>query len=433
MENKKIILLIVLSLTFTFFATAQMLKKGDTVDRIVAIVGDEPITDSEVKGRIVFMMQQNPSIKLDDKVLYKNVLSNIIDEKLVVAKAKLDSIEVTDDEIDQRWQMFLEQSIAQLGSEQRVEQVYGMSIPKMKNEFRDEIRNKLLSSKIIDKEFAQLSVSNKDVEDFYNQFKDSLQEVPETYSLYRITKKVSLKLQKQEEVYKLAMKVRDSIIAGGSFKDFAQRYSDDASTAKDGGDLGWIQKGKFLPELEKAGFNLMVGEVSLPILTPLGFHILKLRDKKNDQILISHILFKLGQSEQDKEIAKRFLDSLKKDVHSLDDFKRLAKKYSDDDETKGFGGYIGNLPLDALAYQVRDAITKISDGQVTETIPFNTDANNFSYQILFREKLIPKHKPSLKDDFALLQQQATQYKRVSKYNEWIAKLRKEMYWEIIPQ
>jgi peptidyl-prolyl cis-trans isomerase SurA len=94
-------------------------------------------------------------------------LQTIIDEKLIIIKAKEDSIEVSDDEIEERWQLFLQQSLAQLGSEQRIEQVYGMSIPRMRNEFREEIRNRLLSSKIIEKEFGQLTVSNSELKTFF--------------------------------------------------------------------------------------------------------------------------------------------------------------------------------------------------------------------------------------------------------------------------
>lgn len=430
MSKTKILLIFILTLILSNTAFSQ-LKKGDAIDKIVAIVGDEAITDSEVKSRIVFMMQQNPNIKFDDKNLYNSILNNIIDEKLVIAKAKQDSIEVTDDEIEQRWQLFLEQSLAQLGSEQRIEQVYGMSIPKMKNEFKDEIKNKLISSKIIDKEFGRLEPTTREIQEYYEKYKDSIPEVPESYAIYRITKKVKLKFQKREELYKLALRVRDSIIAGGKFEDFAAKYSEDASTAKEGGDLGWIQKGKFLPELEKAGFNLLVGEISLPVETPLGYHILKLRDKKKDEILISHILFKFGQSEQDKDNTKALLDSIRFNVHSLNDFKLFAKEISDDTDTKGFGGFVGNLPLESMNYQVREAVQKLKTGEITEPIPFNTDINNFSYQIIYLDKIIPKHKASLDLDYQLIQQQASQYVKLNKYNDWIAKLRKELYWEII--
>jgi len=136
---------------------------------------------------------------------------------------------------------------------------------------------------------------------------------------------VKLKAQQKEEIYKLALKIRDSILTTGKFEDFAKRYSDDKATANDGGDLGWIQKGKFLPELEKYGINLVIGEISLPIETPLGYHILKMIDKKKDEMKISHILFKLGQSDDDKTRTKNFLDSLKQNIHSLAELKMLLR------------------------------------------------------------------------------------------------------------
>jgi peptidyl-prolyl cis-trans isomerase SurA len=429
MKKKSIIILIFL--ISTILPSISQLKKGDVVDRIVAIVGDEAITESDVKGRIVFMMQQNPNMKLEDPTLFKNILNSVIDEKLIIAKAKEDSIEVSEDEVEQRWNLFLEQSIMQLGSEQRVEQLYGMSIPKMKNEFKEEIKNKLLSSKVMEVEFSRLSATNKEVEDYYNSFRDSIPEVPESISLYRIVRNVKLKNQKKEEIYKFALKIRDSILTSGKFTDFAKKYSDDKATAEEGGDLGWIQKGKFLPELEKVGFNLIVGEISLPIETPLGFHILNVREKKKDEILISHILFKLGQSDDDKERTKAFLDSLRANIKSLDEFKSAAKEISEDLDTKGFGGSLGNVPIESLTFQVAEAIKNLKDGEISETINYSTDVNNFSYQIIYKEKIIPKHKATLEDDFPVIQQQAIQNKRIQKYTEWIKKLRATMYWELV--
>lgn len=411
--------------------TIAQLKKGETLDKIVAIVGDEAITDSEVKGRMIFLMQQNPKLKIDDPQVYNDILNSIIDDKLILAKAKLDSITVSDEEIEQRWQLFLEQSIMQLGSEQRVEQVYGMSIARMKNEFKDDIRNKLLSNKLIERELFKVEVSQKEVEEFYNKYRDSIPTIPEGVAIYRIVKKVKPKSQKKEDIFRLALKVRDSILISGKFEEFARNYSEDASTRNDGGDLGWIQKGKFLPELEKVGFSLLVGEISLPVETPLGFHIIKVRDKKKDEILVSHILFKLGQGDEEKEYARKYLDSLKLQIKNLEEFKNFARKYSDDEETRGFGGFVGNLPWDAIPPTTKEALKEIKEGEITKVIPYETEINKQSYQIIYLEKIIPAHKANLDQDYQIIQQQALQFKKMRIYNQLVDNLRKTLYWEIV--
>ncbi len=424
-----------LKLIFLFLLTTislfSQLKKGETLDKIVAIVGEEAITDSEVKGRIIFLLQQNPKLKFDDPKIYNDVLNSIIDEKLILAKAKEDSIVVSDEEIEQRWQIFLEQSVMQLGSEQRMEQVYGMSIPKMKNEFKDDIRDKLLSNKLIERELMKVEVSQKDIQEFFEKYQDSIPTIPEAVSVYRIVKKVKPKMQQKEDIFKLALKIRDSIIISGNFSEFAKTYSEDNATKNDGGDLGWIQKGKFLPELERVGFSMLVGEVSLPIETPLGFHIIKVNEKRKDEINVSHILFRFGQGDEDKEIAKKFLDSIRTKINNLEDFKRIAKQYSEDEDTKGFSGYIGNMPLESFPTSVVEALKEINIGEVSKVVPFETDINKQSYQILFKEKIIPAHKANLEQDYQILQQQAQQYKKMKTYNEWVDGLRKKMYWEVI--
>jgi peptidyl-prolyl cis-trans isomerase SurA len=176
---------------------------------------------------------------------------------------------------------------------------------------------------------------------------------------------------------------------------------------------------------------MLPGEISLPIETPLGYHIIKLRDIRKDEVLISHILFKIGQSEDDKQKVKDFLDSLRTQIKSIDDFKTFAKKYSDDNDTRGFGGYIGNVPLDNLPGPCKDVIEKMTDGQISDVLPFTTSSNKLAYQIIYKEKMIPAHKPNLETDRDLIEQQAIQYKRMQEYAKWIAKLRKDMYWEII--
>ncbi|HOV91525.1 MAG TPA: peptidylprolyl isomerase [Candidatus Kapabacteria bacterium] len=427
----KIKCIVIICFLFSLQSLYSQPKKGDALDKIVAVVGDEAITDSDVKGRISFLVQQDPKTNPNDPKFYNQVLQTIIDEKLIIIKAKEDSIEVSDDEIEERWQLFLQQSLAQLGSEQRIEQVYGMSIPRMRNEFREEIRNRLLSSKIIEKEFGQLTVSNSELKTFFEQYKDSLPEVPVSASLYRIVRNVESLNKNKEDVFRLALRVRDSIITGGNFEDFAKRYSDDKQTGAEGGDLGWIAKGKFLPELEKYAFTMLPGEISLPIETPLGYHIIKLRDKRKDEVLLNHILFKIGQSDDDKQRVKNFLDSLRLQIKSLDDFKKFAQKFSDDNDTRGFGGYIGNVPLDQLPDLVKEVIEKLQDGQISEVLPYSTSSNKTAYQLIYKEKMIPAHKASLETDRDLIEQQAIQYKRMQEYSKWIAKLRQEIYWEII--
>lgn len=427
----KIKISIIICFIFAFYHSNAQLKKGDALDKIVAVVGDEAITDSDVKGRISFLMQQDPKQNPNDPQLYKQVLQTIIDEKLIILKAKEDSITVSDEEIEERWQLFLQQSLAQMGSEQRIEQVYGMSIPRMRNEFREEILNRLLSSKIIEKEFGQIKVSSKELETFYQKYKDSLPEVPVSASLYRIVKDVESLNKNKDEIYRYALRIRDSIIRQGNFAEFAKRYSDDKQTGAEGGDLGWIAKGKFLPELEKNAFNMLPGEISLPIETPLGFHIIQVRDKRKDEVLISHILFKIGQSDEDKQKVKDFLDSLRVQINSIDQFKEFAKKYSDDNDTRGFGGYIGNVPLESLPAVVRDVIEKMDDNQITEVLPYTIGSNKLAFQIIYKEKTIPAHKANLEMDRDIIEQQAIQFKRMEEYSKWIAKLRQEMYWEII--
>jgi peptidyl-prolyl cis-trans isomerase SurA len=121
-------------------------------------------------------------------------------------------------------------------------------------------------------------------------------------------------------------KVRDSIIAGADFDEFAKRYSDDKMTASDGGNLGWINKGRLYPEFENAAFKLAEGETSLPVETPFGFHIIRTLEKRADAVKTKHILFRIGQSTDDRHRVKKELLEIREKALAGEDFNDLAQK-----------------------------------------------------------------------------------------------------------
>lgn len=426
---KKNIFIVFLSLFVTFPLWSQI-NQGDVLDKIVAIVGNEIIMKSDVNGQIMVLKQQNPDINVNDPEVYKQVLNSLINENLVIAKAIEDSIVVTDDEINQEWERFKENLVNYYGSVKRIEDVYGKSMTRIQYEYRDNIRKKLLGQKIQQQKFGNLEISPFEVNQFYEDFKDSLPDIPEQYVLYHIVRYVESSREAKEKIFELAKKVRDSILNGGDFKDFAIRYSQDPGSASDGGNLGWASKGKFLQEFEKAAFELAPGKISMPVETPFGFHLIQTLKKKKDYILVRHILFRVGETEQDIQKTKNLLIRLRDSVLAGVDFEDLAKKFSEEKDTRGFGGYIGALPLESIPISFKDIITNLKDGDVTEPIQYNTEPTKKAYHIIYLKKHIPEHTPNLKEDYDLIKQRATSYKQMQEYQEWIKQLRKDLYWEI---
>lgn len=432
MNSIKNILLIIVVTFFSYSLSLSQVKleEGIVLDKIVAIVGNEIIMQSDIAGKIELLKQQDRNIDVNDKKLQQKVLESLINENLIITKAIEDSIVVTEDEINSEWDRFKDNLINYYGSIKRIEDIYGMSLTRIQYEYREVIRKQLLAQKIQQKKFMNVKVTQKEIEDFFILYKDSIPEIPKQFDLYHIVKFVGASKSAKEEIYELAKKVRDSIISGGLFADFAKRYSQDPGSATEGGELGWFSKGKLLPEFEKAAFELIPGKTSMPIETPFGYHIIQTLDKNKDSVMTRHILFRIGNSQSDIDKTKDLLIAFKDSVKNGSDFIELAKLYSDDNDTRGFGGSLGLIPEEQLPANFKDAVLNLPDGGITEPMPYNVDPSKPAMHIIYKKKSISAHMPNLKEDIKILEQKAKNFKQMNLYNEWIQQLRKELYWEI---
>lgn len=402
----------------------------DSMEGIVAIVGREIVLKSDIDGQMEIMAQRDPKVNRKDPVLRQAVLDQLINERLMMTKAIEDSIDVSEDEITQRMEYQLQSLVQQFGSEKRIEDMYGMSMARIRREFRDEIRKRLLVEKLQQKQFADIKATRADVEGFYERYRDSLPSIPERVDLYHIVKYVKPSAEKNKEAQALALRIRDSIVKGGSFSEFARRYSADPISAANGGDLGTVEKGKFVPSFEAAAFALSPNEISAPVESPFGWHVIQLISKTSTSMTTRHILIRVSQSEEDRDSAKATLLRMKKAVEAGDSFESIAREYSDERETQGFGGAMGQIELSRLPEDMRNAINALKDGGVSDPMPYAADPTKPGYHILYRKRFIPAHKPSVDEDYKQLEQMASFEKKQRLEQEWILKLRRELYWEV---
>lgn len=428
-STKLALLVFFLFITASFSQMTAQVNEGEVVDKIIAVVGNEIIMLSDLNGQIAKFAQQDRSIDPNDKQFRQRVLDAMINEKLVVTKAIEDSITVTEDEIKESWNRNLQYFVSMYGSEKRVEDVYGMSISRLFFEFKDDVRKQILVQKLQGQKFEGVKANPREVQDFFQSYKDSLPEIPAKVELCHIVKNVEANKSAKEEVLDLAKKVRDSILKGANFADFAAKYSQDFATASSGGELGWFEKDKLFPEYEKAAFALMEGQISMPVETPFGFHLIQTLSKRKDSVLTRHILFKIGQSALEQDSIKNFLLELKYKCEKGESFEELAKLHSDEKETQGFGGSLGKFPVNQIPANLKDIIDKLKDGEVSDPYPYSTEPK-LSFHIIFRKKTIAEHKPGLDSDYSDIEDFATNYKKQKLYQEWIDQLRKTMYWEV---
>jgi peptidyl-prolyl cis-trans isomerase SurA len=375
--------------------------------------------------RVTFLAVQN-HIDPNQAGLRMQVLDGLVSEKLVLAQALIDSVEVTDDEVTRALDQQIANFVRQVGSEQRVEQMYGKSISRIKREYRTEIKNQLLVQKIRQQREAALTVTHREAEDFFISFKDSLPQVPEEFELNHIYIVPKPDTAVEAKTRMIMQSILDSIRTGGDFAVFAKRYSTDPGSAASGGDLGWEKRGVFVREFEETVFGMKEGEISNLVKTQFGFHIIQLLGRRGESVHARHILMKIDKGPASDSAAIDTLRVLRKRALAGESFSELAIKYSEDEDTKTIGGDLGTLTADQLQPDFAAQIKEIKAGEISE--PLRTVVgSSYGYHIIWMRKRTAPHIINLKDDFKRIEQLALYMKRNKQNAEWIDELKKTIY------
>ena len=404
-----------------------LLPAQTVVDRIIAVVDKEIITESELAERANLVALQN-RVDPKDPELRKQLLDGMIAEKLILAQALIDSVTVTDDEVTQALEQQIQNLIRQAGSAERVEQYYGMPIARIRREFREDMRKQLLVQKIRQTREAAIHISRREVEQFYESYQDSLPRVPDQFELNNIFIIPKPDSAIEHRTREKLQAILDSIRAGGDFADFAKRYSEDG-TASSGGDLGWAKRGTFVPEFEAAVFALPEKGISNIVKTEFGLHIIQLIERRGESVHARHILLRIEKGAASDSAAVNRLRELRQQALAGESFTELAKKYSEDEETKALGGDLGTVSLDQLEPGFADVVKNMKDGEISEPhrVPLK---NSYGYQIVLLRKRIPAHAMNLDDDYNRIEQIALYFKKNRKNAEWVEELKKNIYWEV---
>ncbi|NWG27856.1 MAG: peptidylprolyl isomerase [Ignavibacteriaceae bacterium] len=408
----------------------SLLAQSNVIDKVVAVVDNEIILQSELEFQAsVYASQRSMDPKSPE--LKNQILNAMIDEKLVYAQAELDSIVVTDAEVAQRIEYQLNVLKQQYGSEANIEKMYGMSLEKIKRELRDDVRKNLMVQKLREKNFAPVEASRREVEEFYQTYKDSLGMIPEKLRIYHIFRNPKTTDRLKNQYREFAQAVLDSIKQGASFEEMAKKYSEDPGSKAYGGDLGFVKKGVFYPQFEAAAFALEVGQISDIVETPVGYHIIELLERRGESIRTRHILFKFKTDEGADLETIEFLTELRDSiVKGVNTFQYYAKKYSEDKETAPFSGDLGTFYINQLDKNLLDIVSKMKQGEISFPKRIDYGQGTYGYHIVFLQSRIPQHPPSLEEDYAELKRLADEYKKQKQYEEWVASLRNKIYWEV---
>ena len=417
-------LLIVLLLMTCSINAQQML------DKIVAVVDNEIILKSELDFRANYEAAQK-NLNPADTTLRKQILNSMIEEKLLYAQAELDSITVTDDQVKQQLDYQINYFIQQYGSKERLEQIYGMPLEKLKRTLQDDTRKSLMAQMLQQKKFGQVEASRKEVEDFFTTYKDSLGIIPEKFHIAHIFQNPKTGERVKKKARDFAESLLDSLKKGADFATLAKKYSDDPGSAAQGGDLGFVKRGVFYPEFEAVAFSLAPNQISGVVESPVGFHIIQLLERRGESIHCRHILVKIKSDDESDLHAIEFLSDLRDSiVQGKNTFEHYAQLYSDDKESAKLGGDLGTFEASQLDKSLLDVIYKLKEGDISFPKRLEIDKNVYGYHIVKLIQRIPEHRANLDTDYAEVKRLADYAKKQKMYAEWMKELKGKIYWNV---
>lgn len=415
---------------FLLFGTVAVFSQ-ETIDKIVAVVDNEVILQSELDFQVGMFAAQR-KLNPEDPNLRERLLEKLIEDKLLYAQAVLDTVEVSDDDVNRQLDQVIAYYTNQYGSQERLEKAYGMSTERIRREMREDTRKNLMSEMLKSQKFGNVEVTRREVQEFFKEHRDSMGVIAEKFEIAHIFINPKSNDKLKQKAKDFAQALLDSIKNGADFSELAKENSDDPGSAREGGDLGFVKRGVFYPEFEAAAFKLKEGELSPVIESPVGFHIIELIEKRGESIHSRHILIKPKSDDAADLNAIEKLSEIRDSINNSEskDFAYFASKYSDDKETASFGGLLGTFEVGQLDKQLLDQVYKLDEGEIG--FPKRLDVGNgeYGFHIIKLIKRIPEHQPSLETDFDEIKRLAEFKKREKLFNSWIEEIKNNVYWEI---
>ena len=432
---KKIALLFGALLLATVVAEAQV-AQNNIIEEVVWVVGDEPIYRSEVETQIQQMKYDGQKIDGDP---YCVIPEMIAVQKLYLHQAKLDTILVSEGQVNQEVEMRLNYFIEQLGSAAKVEEYFRKPMKDIREELAEYVRNNNIVQEVQGTLVSDVKVTPAEVRKFYNTLsKDSLPTIPMQVEVQVISIYPQVPQQEIDNVKAQLREFSEQVNSGErDFSTLAILHSEDPGSALRGGELGFVSKATLAPEFAAVAFNLNdPKKVSKIVETEFGYHIIQLIEKRGDQINCRHILLKPHVSMKDIEGAIHRLDSVRNDINAGKfTFEEVAPYISQDKDTRYNKGIMSNSNTGSTRFEMRElpqdiakAVAKMQVGEISAPISTIDVKNN--KEVVMIVKLLSRreaHKADLVSDYQVISNMLEARKRAQILQEWVDKKRRDTY------
>ena len=443
MKTPRVIVLTAALLACT--ALSAQKYEGGLIDKTVAVVGNEVILISDIENEVQQMRAQGRS---SDRDMRCTILENMMESKIFLMQARIDSLTVNADMVEGELTNRIDQFRTYLGGDEEMEKYFGKPLYRLRQEWRQMFEDMSLTQQ----EQATIAqaipeITPYDVQQFLDTVAvEDLPVVPIKYQLSQIC------IYPDREAANLVVKerllsLRERIINGEKFATLARIYSEDAGTARRGGELGFASKSIYWPVFSDAAMALRPGTISQIVETPDGFHIIEVIEKKGDMFNARHILLKPQYTAEDREKAFSRLDSLRTKV--LEDeitFPLAARFFSEDPATRTNGGQMADpntgssyFEIDQLKPADYAAIKDLKEGEISEPVE-STDNEGYQqgrqgntvYKIIRVDKIVPAHSATFTNDYTELQDRVRNQRQMAAIDEFLEKKIKDTYIVIDP-
>lgn len=428
-----------LAFTALIMVPSCLFAQEIVVDQVVAVVGGNAVYRSDIESQYLQARAQGAR---DNGNLQCQIFEEMLKQKLLLHQSRIDSIQVSDAQVEQQLNQRLDYFIRQIGSKEKLEEYFKKSIFEIKDDFRDMIREQVATQKMQGNITEGVTITPSEVKNYLNSL--SRDSIPQIDSQVEVAQILIYPRYADEAILAVKDKLlslRKRIIDGEKFSTLAVLYSEDPGSAVKGGEIGFLSKAELDPEYAKAALSLKIGATSSIVESQFGYHIIQLIDRQEDRVNTRHILIKPKANPVAMKEAKQRLDSIadfiKKDSITFD---KAALYNSGDKDTRLNGGLVINPATTASKFLLSEfqtgdyiMIKELKPGEMTQPFETTDDKGKPVYKMF---KLISKsapHRANLNEDYHFLTEKALEDKKKKVIEDWYTEKRKKTFSQINPE
>jgi peptidyl-prolyl cis-trans isomerase SurA len=406
------------------------------IDGVVAVVGANAILKSEIENQYLQFRQQG-NISGTSQDARCKIFEGLLYQKLLLHQAQVDSVKITDAQVESEMDRRMRFYINIAGSPERLEENFQKTIPEIKNELREIVREQLLANSV--QITDNITITPEEVKSYFKKLpKDSIPEINSEMEIGIISKQPEIGEKEKNEAREKLEGFKERIRNGDDFSTLAVLYSQDPGSAAKGGELGLFKRGDMRPEFEAAAFRLKPGEVSDIVETEDGFHLIQMIERRGEYINVRHILVQPKVSPESLARAKVLLDSVADQIEQKKlTFERAVQLFSDD-PSRNNGGMLINEQTGNTRFEAADldpkiffVIDKLKVGEISAPVPYKTERGKDEYRLYYLKSRTNPHKANLEEDYARIMNVALENKTQSVIEQWTADKISKSYIKII--